>query len=334
MRKILFVTLPGGHFWSYGPAWSNVDMASILDRFRGMGYVATAVEVTNLLQENLAKDDLVVYTSSDNPELRQYVKDIIYIASKICHVIPGYEGLLAHENKGFQQIFRRYRGFGALEGEYGVNQDLLNANLPYVFKTIGGAGSSGVELVNSPDDIARLKKKHFSGASVKRRLVNTYRRLVLSSEDFARYSKRRAAYTASIRQNFVPNLDCDYKVLVFGERLFVLRRGVRGGDFRASGSGRFSFSSPPASVLEFGANVHACLNSPYSSLDVAVSDEGIPSLLEYQCVSFGPYTVINSPGYYFRDDGGWRYQKINTTLEEAIVHAIENFLERSILGGA
>lgn len=325
MRKILFATLPGGHFWSYGPSWTNIDLTNVLGGLSDLGYLVSVVEITDLLNQSLESNDIVIYTSSDNPELRQYVKDVMYLVSRNCRIVPSYEGLLAHENKGFQQIYRAMHGFGDLEGAYGVGPELLEAPMPYVFKRISGAGSASVELVRNSNDKRRVVRKHFS-RSARRLLIDTYRSFTLPREDFDRYKQRKAAFAASVRQEFVPGLECDYKVLVFGDRFFVLRRGVRKNDFRASGSGRFTFVAPPEEVLDFAFKVHECLDSPYSSLDIVVSNNGRPSLVEYQCVSFGPYTVVGSPGYYFKEGHGWVYREGRTTLEGAISHGIRHFI--------
>jgi len=44
-----------------------------------------------------------------------------------------------------------------------------------------------------------------------------------------------------IVQEFIPDLSNDWKVLVFWDKYYVLRRKNRPNDFRASGSGLFSF---------------------------------------------------------------------------------------------
>ena len=327
MRRLLFATLPGGHFWSYGPSWTNINVRAVLDRLSGLGYLVDAVEITSLLDKMPGPEDVVVYTSSEDPEVRQYIKDVIYLAGRKCKLIPGYESLLAHENKGFQQLYREQTGFGNLRGGYGFESSLLETRGAKVFKLIAGAGSKAVEAVRNARDVRRIKRKYFS-RRLKRVLIDAYRRLTLPAEDFARYKRRKAKRRAFAWQDFVPDLDCDYKVLVFGDRFYALRRGVRDHDFRASGSGRFSFERPPDSVLDFARSVHRRLKSPYCSLDIVQPQGGSPSLVEYQCLSFGPYTVIASPGYFTKGEHDWVFQEATTSLEDAIVHAIRDFLTR------
>lgn len=325
MKRLLLATLPGGHFWSYGPSWTNMDVRAVVGRLSGLGYIVEAVEITSLLSNKPGPDDVVVYTSSEDAEVRQYIKDVIYLASRNCTVIPGYEALLAHENKGFQQLYREQLGFGNLDGGYGFEPSVLETGGAKVFKLIAGAGSKAVEAVANMNDVRRIKRKYFS-RSPQRVLIDAYRRLRLSAEDFARYKKRKAKRRAFAWQDFVPGLECDYKVLVFGDRFYVLRRGVRERDFRASGSGRFSFDAPPDSVLDFAQDVHRRLQSPYSSLDIVQPQDGSPSLVEYQCLSFGPYTVVSSPGYFTRAGREWSFHEAASSLEEAFVHALRGFV--------
>src|SRR5690606_8893478 len=62
------------------------------------------------------------------------------------------------------------------------------------------------------------------------------------------YYRARIPY---VQQQFVPNLKCDYKALVFMDKVFLLKRGTRKDDFRASGSGIFSFPEPSVELLNF-----------------------------------------------------------------------------------
>ncbi len=126
---------------------------------------------------------------------------------------------------------------------------------PKVFKLRRGAASSGVRLVQSQSQARRLIGQAFGrGFSVYDpwgNLSERFRRYRLGQSQlsdvlkgivrlinpprFSRVLGQERGYVYF--QEFIPGNDSDVRVVVIGDRAFGMRRLVRPGDFRASGSG-------------------------------------------------------------------------------------------------
>lgn len=321
-RKVVLVSLPSGMFGNGGKTWLSIDLAPTRALLEARGFAVEDARIDQSWELDLAPDDIVVYSSCEASEVREYMKDAFYFLRKRCILLPDYEFLLAYENKGFQELKKRSLGIGNLPGDYHYDLDGHERAAPYVFKTIGGAGSSGVHLVQTPKDGDRLRDKYFS-VDLKRRVLLQQRKRVLTAEQFDAYRYRHKGFRRYIAQAFVPRADHDYKVLVFGERFFGLKRHVRKNDFRASGSGNFDFSARlPEAVLSFAKGIAERLDAPQLSLDIVASPEGC-HLIEYQGLNFGPITLTRSKGFYSQAaDGTWDWTAGSSDLAECFAHSI------------
>jgi hypothetical protein len=329
ITRLLLVTEPDGSFAAGAKTWTVPDTARICALLGQAGHKVEAVRVDRLLARQFENGDLLIYTSAFSPALRQYIRDVIYFVRERVRIAPEFDLLLAHENKGVQEILKQVRGFGNLPGEYHVDFDERSASPPYVFKTSEGAGSSGVRLVRGAADEAAIKR-HYFGTNLSRRLKLLQRRAVLgSAEHFRRYSYYYKSLLPFVTQPFVEGLRGDVKVLVFGDRLYTLARSNRPNDFRASGSGRFDFDAecPPA-ILDFARDVAERFDTPFISLDVAQGKSGC-HLLEFQALNFGPLTLTGSNGYYVRAGEGWTKVSAAGDHEDAIAHAIATYVSRA-----
>lgn len=131
---------------------------------------------------------------------------------------------------------------------------------PKVFKLRGGAGSSNVLLVRNIKVANRLIKKAFdkgfpqvSAANIwkenKRKLQEGKISLLFFLKSIASYYLKSESYHKKHNpergyvyfQDFIPDNTFDIRVCVVGKRAFALKRYVRKGDFRASGSGDVTY---------------------------------------------------------------------------------------------
>ncbi len=48
------------------------------------------------------KDDILIYTSSPDENIRDYLKSTLFYINDEIEIIPSYEMLMAHEDKGFK----------------------------------------------------------------------------------------------------------------------------------------------------------------------------------------------------------------------------------------
>ncbi|MBO1532081.1 hypothetical protein J3492_12860 [Psychrobacter sp. F1192] len=319
--KIFIATLPNGYFGSSGQSWKTLDVEKIASM---LNFDTQIITVNDLKGIDLDASDVVIYTSSDEENIRQYLIDLMYWINKKCHILPSYEMLLSHENKGFQQLMRDQYGFGRLSGSYLFDIDDSRLSMPKVLKTVSGAGSTGVSLIRNKKDLSTIKKQCFE-VSKKRKIIKFQRRLKLTKKEFSIYNYRHKGFNRIVEQEFISDLKNDFKVLVFGNRYYGLKRSIKKNDFRASGSGLFEFVKPPNEVLEFARSIFDELGNPYASLDIAQSDDGC-HLLEFQGTNFGPIALLNSSTRCVYSDNGWIEEVNDKDLEGDFAHALNMFL--------
>jgi hypothetical protein len=328
-RKVVLLSLPNGIFGNGGQSWKSINLAPTQKCLEAKGFVVETSVIDQISNLSLDPSDIVIYSSCESKEVREYMKDTFYFLQKKCILLPDYEFLLAYENKGFQEIKKRALNIGNLAGTYHFDLDANVDQTPFVFKTIDGAGSSGVHLVRSKSDRNMLRRKYFR-ISLWRKLALVQRYLSLKKSEFYAYKYRHKGFSRHISQEFVPNADHDYKVLVFGDRYFGLKRHVRQGDFRASGSGSFDFEARlPDRVLDFASEIASHLDAPQLSLDIVTSIEGC-HLIEYQAMNFGPMALSNSFGYYKRtpDTSNWSWIAEPSDLSECFAYSLGHYFDK------
>ena len=319
--SIFLITLPNGSFGSSGQSWKKLDINKIKSL---VDFNVEIDSIANIDHIPLNKDDVLIYTSSENPEVRQYIKNKLFYIKDKCTLIPSYDLLMAHEDKGFQEVMKLEKDFGNLKGNYFFDLDDHKISYPKVLKTAQGAGSSGVFLIKDSNNLKKIQNTYFN-QSIKRKIIKLQRKAKLYKEEYINYNYKYKNFSLFVEQNFIPNLQHDFKVLVFGDRFFVLKRKVRKNDFRASGSGNFEFVEPPHEVLNFAKNISLILNSPYLSLDIAQSNEGC-HLIEFQATNFGPYTLLNAPYRYINKGSNWLKENNCKDLEANYAYALSFYL--------
>lgn len=319
--KVYIATLPNGFFGSAGCSWRSLDVDKISTL---LDYDVEIITINDLMNIDFDPEDTVIYTSSDEENIRLYLRDVMYFINKKCRILPNYNMLLAHENKGFQELFRTELGIGNLDGNYFFDIDDSRLTMPKVLKTVSGAGGSGVFLAKNKSDISSIKTKYFE-VSNKRKIIKLQRRLKLKSNEFSIYNYRHKGFNLFVEQEFVPNLSNDFKVLVFGDRYYGLKRTIKNKDFRASGSGLFECVKPPKEVLDFAKSVVDKIDNPYFSLDIAQSKDGC-YLIEFQGTNFGPTALLKCSNRYVSFNNEWMEEKNNKDIEENFAYALNTFL--------
>jgi len=133
-----------------------------------------------------------------------------------------------------------------------------------------------------------------------------------------------------IVQEFIPNLSNDWKVLVYWDKYFVLRRKNRPNDFRASGSGLFSFDETvDQRLLDAAREIRQIFDVPMISLDLSISNNRVV-LIEFQFIYFGTSTLEESPYYYENDNGNWEKKLGESSLEDIYSYSIVSYIEDKI----
>lgn len=136
---------------------------------------------------------------------------------------------------------------------------LKNIKLPIVFKLRGGAGSVNVKLIKSRFWLRyHLIRSFYFGYGLSSRLeqyknrlwrlrrdktlascygvFKGFLRLFIKSRKERSYGKEKGYFYF---QDFIPNNTYDIRVIIANGKAISIKRGVRKGDFKASGSGLF-----------------------------------------------------------------------------------------------
>lgn len=145
---------------------------------------------------------------------------------------------------------------------------------PKVFKLRGGAGAANVKLAKTKAQAQNIVKNAFgkgfrqydkwqnlkdriqmyrSGKTTLFDVLKGIARLNIEPE-FSKIIGAEKNYVYF--QDFIPNNDCDYRLKVIDQKCWGLRRMVRKGDFRASGSGNYSWdrSAIPQEMVQIALN--------------------------------------------------------------------------------
>lgn len=195
---------------------------------------------------------------------------------------------------------------------------IRNTEFPKVFKLRGGAGAENVHMAHSVNDAARLIHKAFGkGFRAKNRIHFLKERLWHFKRDknvvsFLNIGKGLARLVLpkpaelhfpteknyAYFQDFIPNNECDIRIIVIGKRAFGIKRMVREGDFRASGSGKIIYNPEeiPRECIELAFKITEKIGAQTLAYDF-VFDQGEPLIVEIS-YSFARKGYLQCPGYW------------------------------------
>jgi len=295
--------------------------------------------------DQIPQNAVLFYSTVYNAAYLKYIQDTIkYIALKRPDItlIPDEHQLNALDNKGYQELYKDLLGIEKVAGKYyGDIDEVLKAQdleFPFVLKKLSGALSSGVQLIKNRKELEEFsisaKKKSLKETAAfhlnKRNsfkkdsnLAPVERLLERNFEDF--FSKRIPV----VIQEFVPGLECDFKVLIFGDKYFVVKRGIRENDFRASGSGKLKWEIPPTEVLDYAKELKELFNVPFISLDIGIDKSNQCFLFEFQGTAFGPATLTAGDKYFYFASDEWKLKDGKFNLEEEYAYAINHFIHEN-----
>jgi glutathione synthase/RimK-type ligase-like ATP-grasp enzyme len=268
---------------------------------------------------------IILYSSSQTPGYRNFIEDILVsLQLQGNRLLPSFKMFRAHENKGFQELLKQLYSIESVPGRYfsgwRFHGDAAEMEFPCVLKWTEGSRSHGVQLLRNRKELqVRVSKRERLSSGI---------RLYAAAKKYLYPRKYNKLWYEMIRprkrfvlQKFVSGLSFDYKIIAFGDKFFCLKRAVRRGDFRASGSGHREFVKPPLELLCFSREILAKLDEPFVSLDVCQTDTGF-GLLEFQGVHFGPFTVVKAPFCYRANGDEWELVPGPFNLEHLVVEAI------------
>ena len=186
---------------------------------------------------------------------------------------------------------------------------------PKVFKLRHGASSSCVWIVHNERQARRLIRRAFgrglpvySGRENLRGRIYKWWRGETDAIDIAkgigrvfyppRFSRvlgRQAGYV--LFQDFASGNDSDLRITVVGDRAWGVRRWVPPGDFRASGSGRYSYGPDNVGIeaVALAFRLTKKLGSSCLAVDIVRKPDGSLAVIE---VSYGFPFRGNAPGFW------------------------------------
>jgi len=203
-----------------------------------------------------------------------------------------------------------------------------NTTFPKVFKLRGGSSGSNVRLAPSKREAKEIVKRAFgrgySNFNAWGIFLDRYDHFRKGKESFfgvikgighlliptpyARVAGREKGY--AYFQDFIPDNTHDIRITYVANRVFALRRGVRKGDFRASGSGiqAHDISKIPLEAVEIGFEVSKKLGLQVGAYDF-ILDNGKPVIVE---VSYGfGYDPQQFDFGYWDESLNWHEGKFN-----------------------
>lgn len=334
--KVNIVTLRG-YFGHKLNVEESLDINILVQSLSKYGIDVRVCEIEELLNVKINENEFYLVTSHQNPDVKKYLNDVVF-SKFIYHphnVIPRLDLYFAHDNKGIQSIIMDHgKNIKLIHQEYILDGLDLDFEGRRVFKPINGAGGKGVKLLTSyglKKEVKSLRNANCTIYEIKTKIKEFIKSIVKGNKYNQRYSRYVNKKIPFVIQEYLENLDYDYKVLVFFDKIFVLKRLVRDEDFRASGSGKFIFEEPKDSLLEYCLKVRNEINSPYVSIDVAEIGQEY-YCIEYQTTHFGPYTQIAAESYYYKDEvsGIWHCLNKESSLEDEYAEAIYKYVSSKV----
>ena len=192
---------------------------------------------------------------------------------------------------------------------------------PKVFKLRSGAGSSNVKKVNSYKECKKLINRAFSrGFSPYPRtyhLKNSIEKFntnkIIQSSKSVLYGLSYIINKSGIKvianhernyayfQDFIPNANFDIRIIIIGNKAFGIKRLVRKGDFRASGSGKIVYekSQIPLSCVKLAFKLNEKLSMTSLAIDFVLTETG-PLIIEIS-YAFSAKAYEKCKGYWDKD---------------------------------
>ena len=327
-----------GSKWDAVPYNSGMDKNLLSKIFMDNGYSVKYLEFSEVKGLSPIKGKIILYTSSEDIGYfyKDFIEDIIlFLELEGAIVLPSYKFLRANNNKVFMELSRRSFDENAnselKSWVFGSADEILNYineyEYPIVVKESLGAQGKGVFLASSEKELLKITRKVSRTFNIYQDIKDRLR--IFKHKGYKYESLYRRKF---ILQEFVPDLSNDWKILIYGNKLFILTRHIRKDDFRASGS-KYKYLAGSESVIEdglldFAYNYYLNLNVPNISLDI-IYEEGKFYVIEFQAIYFGTSTINLSDAFYLKTSKGWELDYNIPTVEQLYTESIIEHLNRT-----
>lgn len=270
-------------------------------------------------------DALMWHFNQSNPKDVLFAKQLIYaLETAGKKVFPDFYTAWHFDDKVGQKYLLEAIGAPLVPTYVFYDKDealqwVRKNSFPKVFKLRKGAGSAHVKLAKNKSDAKKLVRKAFSrGFSQYDKIANLkdrwykYRKgntdlwdvtkgvlRLGKTTEFAKTAGKERGYIYF--QDFIPGNDHDIRVIVIDGKAFAIKRLVREGGFRASGSGHVRYEKHhfDEEVVDLSFEVAEAINSQCLAIDY-VYHNGNPVIVELS-YGFIKEVYYQCEGYWDRD---------------------------------
>lgn len=322
------------------PPYSGLDLPLFTQEMSKLGYAIMPLHFfeLNFSTPHIYKSKKVLYQSSEANdaygEYKSHMDDILYFLKMSgAQLIPDYKYFKAHSNKNFMELLRGFmndenkpttRVYGSLE-DFKLDQRKLD--FPVVIKKSHGAQAKGVYKAIDETQLLKVIKTISKASFTLKEIVKEKLRKWKYKEPYIPFSIHRNKF---IIQSFTSGLTGDYKVLIFNDIFYVIKRDNRPNDFRASGGGLNTLAGEfeiPEGLLDYARHLFIEFKCPYISLDIGRNEDGF-QLIEFQFINFGTSGHSKSKLYYQYRNGTYKSLKNDLTLEYLYSYSLYAYLKR------
>ncbi len=328
-----------GSKYDSNPPYSGLNLILFSNEMQKIGY---KINIMNFFEIDINdvdsyKGKKVLYQSSEandsSGEYKSYIDDVLYFL-ELCgaELIPKYKYFKAHSNKVFMELLRGFikdenssqtNTYGSLE-DFKLHQ--IKREFPLIVKKSHGAQSKGVFKVDNNHELLSLVKKITKSTFTLRELLKEK----LRGKKYRNYIPFSVNRNKFIVQPMIKDLSGDYKVLIFGDIIYIVKRENPPNDFRASGGGYNTFTGDfdmPDGLLEYAYGLFEKFGCPYTSLDIGVNAVGF-QVIEFQFVNFGTSGHLKSKRYYLKSENQYELTNNDLTLESLYANSIHRYIKR------
>ncbi len=330
MKKILFILDGAGRIPQIIKESQSIDHKEIGMDLISSGYEVEYTDFDSLNNESeVVQNAVIIYASSQITRYKKYIEDSCAVLKEQNFLIPSYELLLAHEDKIIQSLLLKQLDINSPRAWYISSSNslkLLTSELtfPAVMKQNAGYASKSVFLCHNSQALKRnFKKIVLTERSFADAILESYRKIKF-------WGKYPQLTGKALIQEFLPNDGFDFKVLIFWDIIFILKRYSKPNDWKASGSGLFEFiSEVDRELLEFALDAREKINAPYLSLDILLSGDQY-YLIEFQATHFGLITMESQTSFWKKDGVVWKkFNKEKSNHAYYFSYAIKQFLSQN-----
>ncbi|WP_138429450.1 ATP-grasp domain-containing protein [Fodinibius saliphilus] len=292
---------------------------------KGINYKVVDCYSNNIINQVQECDALMWHFSQANPKDILFAKELTFsLQTAGKKVFPNFPTAWHFDDKVGQKYLLESIGAPLVPSYVFYDKDKAldwvgETSFPKVFKLRRGAGSAHVKLIETKSEATKMVNKAFrqgfrlynKRANLKNRwykykkgqtdLWNLAKGALrfFKEPEYSRIAGHEKGYVYF--QDFIAQNDYDIRVIVIGDRAFAIKRLVREGDFRASGSGHISYEKRhfDEATIELSFKMAEKINSQCLALDYVFQDNQ-PLIVEisYGFVKEGYYPC---KGYWDRD---------------------------------